>query len=135
MNMNGLPVTGQNYSIPGAFSTNSTYHDRAMFSMWEHFLDVCGSISNNNKLDNGSNFRGFGNDFRSYANDSMNFKQALFKMNAASRSEFREPLRNITNEAPFKKAKDDIYVNCEENRHLPKRNRLPVFVELAGRCD
>ena len=30
VNVNGLPITGQNYSIPGAFATNATYHDRGI---------------------------------------------------------------------------------------------------------
>ena len=97
--------------------------------MWEHFLEVCGSVGNNSypKCDPYSTARYYGN---------MNFKQALFKMNEASRADSRrEPFRNITNDPSFKKSKSSMYENCEQNRHLPRRNRLPVFIELAGRED
>lgn len=114
VNFNGLPITGQNYSIPGAFSTNATYHDRAMYSLWENFIDLC-SHSNTST---------------SMVNNTMDFKQALFAKN-----ETRSPLVPIeitSNHSRVIKVKSDDPGNLE-SRYLPRRQRLQVFVDLATR--
>lgn len=43
----GLPDTNQLYKIPYTFAQvpHSSYHDRAIFSMWAHFVDMCRSSS------------------------------------------------------------------------------------------
>jgi len=114
VNFNGLPITGQNYSIPDAFSTNGTYHDRAMYSLWENFIEMCAN-SNNNIKNNGT----------------MNFKQALFTSN-----EVRSPLQPIdinSNYSRVVKIKSEYFGNPKKSRYLPNRERLPIFIDLSSR--
>ena len=113
VNFNGLPITGQNYSIPGAFSTNGTYHDRAMYSLWEHFVDLCSKSNCSSKN-----------------NCSLNFKQALFS------NEARLPLLPIeinSNHPRVMKTGFEEDQSNRKNKYLPRRHRLEVFVDLASR--
>ena len=102
-----------------------------MYSMWEHFMEVCGSIVNDSKVDCDP----YTSAEYVMNNDNMNFKKALFKMTEAPHAESkRVPFGNIAKETRIKKFKSSLYENCEKNRHL-SRTRLPIFIELAGRED
>lgn len=43
LDIQGLPDSNQRYEIPETFSkiSSSTHHDRAVFSIWNHFISVC----------------------------------------------------------------------------------------------
>jgi hypothetical protein len=102
----------QFYDIPPEFGLNQyDYHDRAIYSMWRHFVDLC---LKTNKPENM---------WLMHENDTFNSYAEQTYMDSPFASEISLSSHQATS------AEDDQ--KSSVNKFMPKVKRLPIFIELA----
>lgn len=105
----GLPTVNQFYDIPPEFSLNQyDYHDRALYSMWKHFIDFCIKTNKPEWMMNECGISTFA---------EQTYVDSPFSMEMTPHQAIEEDSKTIV------------------NKFIPKIKRLPIFVNLSTMND